>query len=267
MFPHRNSTPSRKALTVLETLIAIAILGMVAVSLGALSSAVESGSAYTFGHAAAVQQARVAVLRIQNRVFRATATAEFPGFFVLHEQVHGWDFPDTLVVWSPLGTAANPAGPPLFSELVIYCPDPASPQQLVEIRASQDNRATPPLSDLAGWRAELAAIKAKADVDRSVLIATLRTMPIESGGARRGVVRFHQRLRPPSSQWDAYQAGSLAWDDLAWVQDIQGGNRGLRQSLCHIELQLLADEPGTAVSSEVVIPFFGSAALYYQLSR
>jgi hypothetical protein len=267
MCQHRNKKNHKRALTVLETMLAIAILGIVAVSLGALSSAVESGSEYTFGHAAATQQAQVALLRMQNRMATATATAEFPGFVVFSETVNGRDFPDTLVVWSPPGAAANPAGPPLYRELVIYCPDPASPHEFLEIRASQDNRSTPPLSNMSRWLTELAAIKANPDVDRSVLIETLRAAEIDNAGSRRGVVRFTQRIRPSPGQWAAYQAGSVAWNNLAWVQDIHGADFGLRQSMCHIELQLLADEPGTTVSSDIVIPFFGSAALYYQLSR
>ncbi len=267
MCPPRNSCASRSALTVVETLMAIVIMGLVAVALGGLSSAVESGSTYTFGHAAAMQQAQVALLRIQHRIATATATAEFPGVQVFHQEIEGWDFPDTLVVWSPQGGAAHPQGPPLFSELVIYCPDPAAPHRLLEIRAAHDDRLTPPVSDRARWLIELAALKADPLSQRSVLIETLRTAQFDSTGQRRGVVRFAARLRPSAAAWAAYQSGAVAWTDLPWAQDVRGARWGQRQSLCQIELQLHADEPGRAVSSEVVIPFFGSAALYYSLPR
>ncbi len=262
--PHSKT----RGMTMLEAIVAIAIMGIVALSLAALSTAVETTSEYTFGHGAAIQQARVALRRIQHKISTATATEDFPGCFVFSEFIGGADFPDTLVVWSPSsGAPANAGGPPLYSELLIYCADPAVPNEFVELRAATDMRSTPDFSDMSTWLTELAAIKADGAVARSVLIKTLRTAVPNNLAAERGVVRFTLRVLPSPTEWASYQAGNTTWDNLAWVQDIHGANFGLRQSWCQIELQLLADEVGTVDSSEQILPFFGSAALYYQLEK
>lgn len=264
-FLHRSKT---RGMTMMEAIVAIAIMGIVAISLAALGSAVETTSEYTFGNGAAIQQARVALLRIRNKISTATASEGFPGFFVSNDFVSGADYPDTLVVWSPLsGAAVNADGPPLYSELLIYCADPAVPNEFVELRAASDVRPTPDLYDASTWLTELAAIKADATADRSVLIETLRTAQPNALTAARGVVRFTQRVLPSPTEWASYQAGSTTWENLAWVQDIRGSNFGLRQAWCQIELQLLADEAGRVASSNRILPFFGSAALYYQLEK
>jgi hypothetical protein len=251
----------------METIVAIAVLSVVAVSLGALSSAIQVSSDYTFGHAAATRQATVALQRIKRHVSTATATADFPGFAVFSEEVDGWQFPDTLVIWHPDGQPANPAGPPRFDELIIYCPDPTEPNRLLEITTPQDARSTPPLSDTAAWQNALAAIKSSNTTERVVLIETLQTAEVNASNPRRGVVRFVQRVLPSQNEWTAYENGSLAWDNIAWVQDIHGSTMGLRQAWCRIELQLVAEEPETGTGSETVLPYFGSATLYYQLQR
>ena len=74
-------------------------------------------------------------------------------------------------------------------------------------------------------------------------------------------------LRPDDAQWTQFKAGTLAWKDLYWVQGLFGPQVGLRQAWLRTELQLLPG--GTWVSndpaSQRAIPFFGSAAVYYEM--
>ena len=269
MFPPRNKQhfQAQSGLTVLEMVISIAILAIVAVALGALGSAVQVSSDYSFGHAAATQQAKVALHRIKHHITTATTSEDFPGFVVIAEEVDGWLFPDTLVIWNPSGAPAAPGGPPRFDELVIYCPNPVTPTELLEITVPGDTRFTPPLSNLSSWRSELQTIKSSVNSNRVVLIETLRTADVNTSDPPRGVVRFAQRVLPSQSQWLEFKSGTRTWDNINWVQDIRGSQTGLRQSWCQIEMHLLANQPDSAAGTDTVVPFFGSAALYYQLTK
>ena len=261
----------RKGLTLLELLIAISIMVLVVAALAGLARAVQLGSEYSEGHGEATQHARVVIERISRAVERATASESFPGFLVVAEEVGTWRFPDTLVVWHPDGAPADPDGLPRFDELVIFCPHPDSPNQLLEITVPGDGRTVPPVDDEAGWASELAAIKSSVGTEAVALTTLVRTcsLPQSSDQESRGAVRFEARLRPSAAEWSAYQAGTLAWDDLAWVQGIHSSQTGLRQAWLRMELQLMpgegsaADDPG----GQQAIPFFGSAALYYEMKR
>jgi hypothetical protein len=175
-------------------------------------------------------------------------------------------------VWHPDGAAANPDGLPLFSELTVICPDPTHPWRLLEIRTPADNRTTPPLSETATWQAELATLRRNMSAERVQLTDLLRVGAVTSGGTAddvRGAVFFHVRLLPSLTQWEQFQAGNVDWEDLAWAQSVSGSRAGLRQSWCAIELQLLPrnGDDHYDPTGERVIPFFGSAAIYYELRR
>jgi hypothetical protein len=92
-----------------------------------------------------------------------------------------------------------------------------------------------------------------------------------TSGRIRGCLRFAQRVLPSADDWTAYlnasdEAGM--WAALPWAQSIYGTRTGLRQSWVRFELQLL---PGEVVAHDAAAlpaaPFFGSAALYYEMHR
>ncbi len=267
---HARAAP-RAGLTLLELLIAISIMVIVVGTLSALAKAVQSGAEYSDGHAAATQHARVVVERISRTVNGATANESFPGFRVVAARIDDWYFPDTLVVWHPDGAPADPQGLPRFNELVIYCPAPGEPNRLLEVTAPTDMRTVPPFDDDAGWAAETAALKNSSASRRVTLTDLLRTavVPEALDGGPRGAVRFEWRLRPSSGEWADYRSGTLTWDQLSWVQGIYGSQVGLRQAWVRIELQLMPAETAASrdISSQEAVPFLGSAAVYYQMSR
>ena len=262
----------RRAVTLPELLLSIALMSMVALAMAALATAVRSTRGYAEGQGTAAQHARVALARIRGTVEGAYATADFPGMAVLSTTVGSYSFPDTLVVWKPTGSPAHAAGPPLYSELVIYCPDPAAPYRLVEITAPTDTRTTPALTDTSAWLSNVNAIKTSSAATKTILTDMMRIASTGSGTSSssnqlRGAVRFNVVVRPTQADWTSYKNGTLAWSALNWVQDIYSSQTGLRQSWCRTELQLVSTTTTTATAISEAIPFFGSATLYYELTK
>jgi prepilin-type N-terminal cleavage/methylation domain-containing protein len=271
-YPKRTvSRRQRRGLTLLELLIAMGIMLLVVGALETLAQAVHQAFEYNEGHGMATQHARVVLDRITRTVNEATANEQFPGFLVLADTVATWTFPDTLVVWHPTGQPADAAGLPRYGELVIYCPDAYIPNQLLEITLPGDTRVTPAVTDQAAWASALSTIKQGRQGNRVVLTDLLRTCTTSTGGSSgwRGAVRFASQVRPSDSEWAQFKAGTLAWKNLPWVQTFYGAKTGLRQSWLRMELQLM---PGKGIvapdaASQQPVPFFGSAALYYEMNQ
>jgi Tfp pilus assembly protein PilW len=259
------------ALTMLELLIAMTVLAMVVGTLGGLAATAQQGFQFSQGYGLATQHARVVLDRITRSIYAATANEQFPGCIVLADNVNGFRYPDTLVVWRPNGTPAAPTGLPLYSELVIYCPKWNNPNQLVEITAPTDFRTVPPVTDTASWQSEITAIKSSSQSTVVNLSNLLRTCPISStsGAPLRGAVRFETRLRPSQTDWDNYKANPTAanWTNLPWVQGLYGWQAGMRQVWVRMELQLTPQVAGSYTSEANKEPacFFGTASIYYQL--
>ncbi len=260
-------------MTLVEMLIASSMLLMLAGVVGGLASAVDTSSSYSQGHGDASQHARVAMERITRDISLATAVGDYPGFAVVYQEVAGGRYPDTLLVWRPTsGIPTNASGPPLVSELVIYCPHPLQPEQLLEIRAPQDTR-TIPLDDSLNqspWRESIELIKTSSQSQRVVLTNLVRVAAVTGGtqaSAQRAALRFHAELHPTAAEIASYRGGTIPWTDLPWPQGMYSSQTGLRQSWLRMELQLF---PGNEVRREDItgrqaVTFLGSAALYYQL--
>src|SRR5690349_17194809 len=128
----------RKALTLIELLIATSIMAIMAGVLGGLALSVQMHSKHSQGHGEAVQHARVVLDRLQRTMNAATTSESFPGFFVVPISSAGYSLPENIVVWRPTGAVANPTGLPRWSEVVIYGPDPSAPNRLLEITTTSD---------------------------------------------------------------------------------------------------------------------------------
>lgn len=284
-------------MTMAEVLIALTIMTMIVGAVGALAQAVQTGWQRTQGQNSVTQQARVALQRISQRIRSAYSSPNHPGVMVVYDVVGSEKYPDTLVVWSPSGTPANPNGPPLISECVFYSPDPSSPNRLLEITAPADTRQIP-LDDTlnsSSWRSTLATLKTASTTNRVLLADLLRVASTTSssnvlptnlavqqasvtdGGVKltgsvssvRGVVRFWREVTPSVSAWTSYKAGTTSWSNLDWPQGVGGDQFGMRQVWVRFEMQLVpgTDQLTSASSSQTAVPFFGSAALYPLLPR
>ncbi len=251
---------------------AMAVMVIIGGVVAGLASAVQTSNEYAQGVASATQHGRVALERIARTVQTATASEDFHGCAAVDLAVGAYRVSDVLVVWHPSGAPANPAGPPLARELVIYGPDPGDPRSLVEVTpADTDVRAMPsPNSDYAGWAAFIDGLLKSSSGTKTPLTDLLRVSAVTSGTTSlRGAAHFECRAAPSAAEWSAYRAGTLAWDALPWPQGLFGSRMGVRQVHVTIELQLMprAAASGQASAGDLAIPALGSATMNYGLSK
>lgn len=268
---YRNET--RRGLTLIELLSAMMIMTMIVGTLGAMAKAVFVSSEYGQGHAATSQHARVAIDRIGRAVRGAYASELYPGFGVIDEQVGVWRLADTLVVWRPRVTPSTPTaepfhaeGPPRFNELVVFCPDPDEPNQLIELTAADGDTRDMTTATLFS---DVESLKRSKSSKKVVLTDLLHAASLNGNSEQRGAVRFEVQVRPTEQQWADYEAGSLAWGDLPWVQGVYSSKTGLRQVWVRIEMQLTPAAAAAVSEKEQLppVPYFGSAALYYEMNK
>jgi prepilin-type N-terminal cleavage/methylation domain-containing protein len=257
----------RRGVTLVELLIAVAILAILSMGLGGLSLAVHQGWNYAQGHRLAAQQGRVSLERITRAVREATSTPDHPGCYVVVDTSGSSTFPETLVVWRPSGTPANAEGPPLISECVFFCPDPADPSRLLEITAPGDSREIPLTDELgeSSWQTILDDLKTSPSSQIVVLCDCLRAFPSGGGLSQpRGAVRFQREIMPSVAQWEAFRNDEVTWEELDWPQGVFENLGGLRQIWLRVELQLVPESTSGGGVTETV-PLFGSACLYDDL--
>ncbi len=252
----------RAGFTVIEMVISVGIVAMIGVALATLSTAAHSSNDYVEGTGDAVQHARVAIHRIRSAVEESHASSEFPAFVVVKGSAASWDFYDALAIWRPSGTPANPEGLPLVEELVVITYDANTPTRLVEITVPGDTSTVPVATDTAAWTSLLASMRADAGMVEVELTDKLKSEKIS--GSDRGGIQFSAAHHPSIAQWASYTGGSTDFEDLPWVQGIYSSQSGLRQSRVVFDFQLTATATANAGDS-TVIPFFGSAAKYYEL--
>jgi prepilin-type N-terminal cleavage/methylation domain-containing protein len=260
-----------RGLTLVEMLLAISILGITAGALTGLALSVQQGTTYSQDYSTATQHARVALERISRTVRQAYAAGAYPGAVVVYDAVGAWQFPDTLVVWHPNGAPVNAGGPPLLSEVVIYCPDPANPNRLLEVTVP-GNSSPIPLNaaslNTAGWRAQIKGFASGGGANQVLLTDLVRPAQLDANTLR-AAVRFAADMHPTDSEWTACQAQPSLWSSLGWPQGLGGAQTGLRQVAIRVELQLLpASLAGqTDPQAQQTVPFLGSAAFSYVLAH
>ncbi|MBN2296432.1 MAG: prepilin-type N-terminal cleavage/methylation domain-containing protein [Pirellulales bacterium] len=264
-------TPNiHRGMTLVELLLASSIMLLAVAAITSLSNATQSGATYTNGHTEIVEQARMISARIKRTVEGATSSDKFPGFIIIDFNIDGHRFPDSLIVWHPEGGAVNPDGLPRVNELVVYSAHPIYTNTLVEVTLPGNTQTVPEISDIATWRSELLSALLDSASRQVVLTRQLRSCTTNGEilsetytPRRRGAIRFESRLRPSAEEMAHYQAGTLDWDEMTWVQSIQSSETGLRQAWLRFEFQLVPKN----VDRAEAVPFFGSAALYYHLKR
>ncbi|MDX1947433.1 MAG: hypothetical protein SFU86_18675 [Pirellulaceae bacterium] len=263
----------RRGLSLAELLIAGTIMTMLAGGMGMLVTAVHSAGGHCREQTVAVQHGRSALDRIDRAVRGAVGNEQFPGCLVIATTTGGYTFPDTLVVWSPATLAADPTGLPRVSELLLFCPDPAAPNRLMEVRpAASDNTVCPALGSTSAWAALANSLKTAATSTKIELTDQLRTGTTATNSTGtpapstlRGCARFLLLMSPTAAEWASYRSGTAAWDDLTWPLDLYGTTAGVRRVACQTELQLVPGDPTAA--SQTAIPFFGSSVLTFEVSK
>lgn len=254
----------RRGFTLAEVLVASAVMVLIVGAMAVMASGVEQTAKYHFTLEEAHQHARVALERIQNAFNGAAAATDNPPAAVLADVSGAYTFPETLVVWK---ADANGDQLPQANELVVFCANPSDPKQLWELSTASDTQ-TVSMTDSAALTTIVGAMKASGTSKKTVLTTLLRSCTSHDLGAPKPALRFDLVMRPSASEWTQYQASTLAWSDLSWAQGVYGSQRGLRQVRLACELQILPDDgEGAASPDSFIVPFLGSAAMYYEMKK
>lgn len=273
--PTPAAQASRRALTLIELMISIAVTTVLLGAIASMAATVNQTSAFNAGQNDALLHARVTLDRIERLLSEAYALETYPGAVVVDESVGSYRYPDTLVIWHPAGAPANPAGPPLVKELVIICPNPADPGELIEVTAPDDAR-TVELNEAAlntsAGRSFIDSLKKASSSVKTQLTPLLATAAVATSNSAslRGCVRFECELHPSTTELANVRSGSASWTSLNWPQNLFSNVCGLRQVWVRSELQLLSEPrntDGTTTPTTVGLPFFGSATSYYTLTK
>ena len=274
-------TNVRRGLTLAELLVAGTVTVMMAGTVAALATTVQTSNDAQQRSELMTQHGRVAIERIERAMNGATGNEQFPGIVAFSTTVGSFSFPDTAIVWKPANaTPLNPTGLPIYAELTIFCPSATTPNVLVEITRPADATTTPKLTNAAGWATLLATFKSNTDGNSVIkpLTDLLRTSD-PGNGQKRGNIRFDLLLRPSDDAtanaglgW--YRNPSTAktydnWRSLWWPLDQYTKTTGVRQTWCRIELQLMpgADAAASDPTGKTAVPFLGSAACYHDVSK
>lgn len=258
---------TRRAMTLVELTVSVAVMSLVAVVLGGLISAVHTGREHVGGVQEATAQGRFAVNRVRDAVARTGvyqigAGSTVPGIGVVWTPGSPVDRPETLVVWTG-GRDASLAGQtltrlPKASELLIYAPDPAAPQRLLEFAlptATGDVDFTS-----AGFAVLINQLIGSSAAEKVTICDRVRVGSTGSGSAP--TVRFEIEAVPSDSQLAATAVNTPAWSALPWVNGSCSSTSGLRQITVRVELQpVTLRRAGT--NDGPSLPVFGSAVRRY----
>ena len=276
--PNRGNSQRRfrHGMSLIELTLAMTIMTLVAGTLGALSMTVQQTNDHASGRAMAMQHARVLTQRIERAISDAHGSESFPGMLMLAEQVGSESFPTTLIVWTPAGTPVDATGLPRFNEITIFTPSPAAPNELLMVTMPADTRICPSYTNITLWQTEIAAALANAASQISVLTDVLRfrsqTITDASGvvtATDKAAVRFSVDCVPSMAEFANYRAETTSWNELKWPQNLVGKDRGVRRCWCRFEVQLTppSPHPNGDQKAQNAIPFFGSSAIHYELTK
>ncbi|NMC21510.1 MAG: hypothetical protein GYA33_13945 [Thermogutta sp.] len=256
--PSATGLTRRKAITLLEILIAVGISAMIVTATAALVKTSEDAFEENSGQAHALQAGRVCLERIRRLFSESYANELFPGARVVGDVGPSGTFPECLVLWHPEGEPLEPDGLPRVGELVFFYPNPSQPDEVLEVTARHRSETAPAYEDASAWRTLVTTVK--ADGLRKTVTWSDRLRTFEIDGIRRGALRFAIRLRPTSAEWND---PAISWQALAWPQGLWSPQTGVRHVRLAVELQLQA-RAGDA-SATGAVPLFGSAARMYVL--
>jgi hypothetical protein len=267
---HSSRRRPRRGLTLAELLVAGTVLVLIGGAMSTLAYAVYASYEVCRDQSQAAQHARVSLDRIERAVSEATASESFPGCLIVNFTADGYTFPDSLAVWRPSGTAADPTGLPRVNELIVFSCTPSEPNKLLEMTWPANTSAAPAASNQFGWRALIDSFHSSTETVKNQLtdrlhVGRVDTTPLIEGllTTRRGMIRFKRMMAPSDSQWSAYRGGQRSWQSIDWPLDLYGSQTGMRTVNLQVELQVLS---GNELHPEP-LPFFGSANVTYALRK
>jgi len=255
----------KRGLSLAELLVASAVMGIICLSFGTLAMSVQMANEYSQEKNLVGQHARVILQRVERTIQGAHASEGFPGIVPITYYYASYDFPQAIAVWDPDGV---PLGDyPHVDELVFFAVDRDNPNRLLEIRTDSDSSAAPDLTDEASWRTLVADLIKSSDSEIVEISDLVRAGA--AGANYYSTLRFQTRVLPSDADIAAARAGTVDWEDLNWATSIYSSQAGVRQVWCHFEWQLVPSDNIDQHSrlQEQAVPFFGSSAIYYQVTK
>ncbi|GAB4129925.1 PilW family protein [Thermopirellula anaerolimosa] len=248
----------RKAITLLEILIAVGIAAMILTATAALVKTSEDAFTENTDQAQGLQSGRLCLERIRRLFSESFANELFPGARVVGDLSPSGTFPECLVLWHPEQEPAEPDGRPRVCELIFFYPNPAQPNEVLEVTVPHRNNPAPEYEDGAAWRNLVKTVKLDGLRKTVTWSDQLRTFEID--GVRRGALRFQIRLRPSSAEWND---STVPWEAMAWPQGLFSPQTGMRHVWLAVELQIQTRRGDASASGAV--PLFGSVGRMYVL--
>lgn len=246
----------RKAITLLEILIAVGIAAMIMTATAALLKTSEDAFEENTGQAEAVQAGRMCLERIRRLFSESYANELFPGALVVSDVGPSGTFPECLVLWRPAGSPVDPDGLPKVKELVFFYPNPPQPNEVLEVTVPHRSETAPAYADASAWRILLKMVK--SDGLRKTVTWSDRLHTFQIDGTRRGALRFAIRLRPTFAEWNN---PAVSWQTMAWPQGLFSLQTGVRHVWLATELQIQVRTDDASATGAV--PLFGSAGRMY----
>ncbi len=260
----------RRGMTLAELLVAGTVLVLIGGAMATLAFAVYESHEVCRDQSTAAQHARVSIDRIERAVSEATASESFPGCLIVNFSADNYTFPDSLAVWHPSGSAADPSGLPQVNELIVFSCNPSEPNRLLEMTWPTNTSTVPAANNTIMWRSLIDNFHSSSQTVKNQLtdrvhFGTVDTTILIDGlfSTRRGTIRFKRIMAPSDSQWSQYRGGQRAWQNLDWPLDLYGSQTGMRTVGLQVELQIRSGPE----SQPEPLPFFGSANVTYALRK
>lgn len=262
---NNNILHPKRGLSLAELLVASAVMGIICLSFGTLAMSVQMANEYSQEKNLVGQHARVILQRVERSMQGAHATESFPGILPITYYYSTYDFPQAIAVWDPIGDPI--ASYPQVDELVIFAVDPDNPNRFLEIRNESNTSTAPGVTDETAWRTLVTNLINSSDSDIVEISDLVRAG--KAGSNYYSTLRFQTRVVPTDADIAAARSGSVDWEDLTWATSIYSSKAGIRQVWCHFEWQLVPTSNIDEHSSlgEQAVPFFGSSAIYYQVTK
>ncbi len=248
----------RRALTLLEILIAMGIAAMIMAATATLVKTSQDAFVANTSQARILQSGRLFLTRVRRLFAESFANELFPGARVIAQASPSGVFPDCLVIWHPGGPPESPDSLPRLKELIFFYPNPRRPNEILEVTVPHLGNPAPAYEDDTAWQSVLASVKLDPLRKSITWCDQLRSVAID--GSRRGMLRFAIRMRPTSQEWLDTAA---SWESLAWPQGMFSPQTGIRYVRLGIELQIQTDEKDTSANGAV--PLLASASRKYVL--
>ncbi len=258
--PNRHQ---RLALTLIEMLLAMAITAVLIAGVVALAKVTEDTFETANTAIEDVQVWKTITQRINRALQHCYANEQFPGAIVVSRVVNGFNFPESLVVWTPVdGKPVDPAGQPRLKELVFFMPAEQAPNELREYTIPDSQVPAPAVEDIAAWRSLVEQIRNNSALPSILLTNRLRYFLF--GSQKLGAVRFYLEMAPPFAKWKNM---SVNWEDLSWPQGLFAPDTGQRRVRIRTEIQLAPSASSAELASSYCRTFIGSLSYYYTLRK